>query len=379
MMQLMQSAPCVWRFAALMFWAVAASGAMAGEARVYFSEHTLSLGEPSRFAVTKGDGSDEQTLFQPPLFSLYSRSITIDSAVGRTFWLHVTPGESTPLLSARLDGGNREDLTSAGEFSILYGVELSADRRRRQLYWRYSVTNNLVGRCDYDGLNPRIVWRDQSGDLAQLIAGPAVDPARRLFFVTTSYGIERIEADDPTHHPVLTPPSRGPLAIDPRNAMLYFGVFVESRRETQLYRANYDGSAAEPLTFTPGASFTGGDVSIDWINHRLYWIEPGHDTAPSRIVRATDAGGLPETIYSAALGVIISGLDLEFHPDRGDVNCDGAIDFGDIDGFVLALIDTAAFDEALPLCEVEAADANQDGRVDFDDITAFVGLLVSAR
>ena len=60
----------------------------------------------------------------------------------------------------------------------------------------------------------------------------------------------------------------------------------------------------------------------------------------------------------------------------GDVNCDGSIDFGDIDPFVLALIDRPAYETSYPDCDVMQADLNGDGAVDFADIDPFVQTLL---
>ena len=59
----------------------------------------------------------------------------------------------------------------------------------------------------------------------------------------------------------------------------------------------------------------------------------------------------------------------------GDMNCDGAFDFGDIDPFVLALTSPEAYAIAYPDCDRLNADMNQDGAVDFGDIDPFVALL----
>ncbi len=61
------------------------------------------------------------------------------------------------------------------------------------------------------------------------------------------------------------------------------------------------------------------------------------------------------------------------HP--GDLDCDGDVDFDDIDPFVAALSGQATYEAAYPDCEYMNADTNGDGSVDFDDIDAFVGLL----
>jgi hypothetical protein len=59
----------------------------------------------------------------------------------------------------------------------------------------------------------------------------------------------------------------------------------------------------------------------------------------------------------------------------GDLNCDGTVDFGDINPFVLALSNPAAYATTYPGCDINLADTNQDRSVSFDDINPFVGLL----
>ncbi|MEW6252147.1 MAG: CRTAC1 family protein [Planctomycetota bacterium] len=59
----------------------------------------------------------------------------------------------------------------------------------------------------------------------------------------------------------------------------------------------------------------------------------------------------------------------------GDLNCDGLIDFADINPFVLALGGRAGYEATYPDCNWLNADANGDAQVDFEDINAFVALL----
>ncbi len=59
----------------------------------------------------------------------------------------------------------------------------------------------------------------------------------------------------------------------------------------------------------------------------------------------------------------------------GDPNCDGVIDFDDIDPFVAALTGPAAYEAAYPDCYRLLADIDGNGVVDFDDIDPFVALL----
>ncbi len=61
---------------------------------------------------------------------------------------------------------------------------------------------------------------------------------------------------------------------------------------------------------------------------------------------------------------------------RGDMNCDAAINFADIDGFVLAVVGEVTYAAAYPTCDWVNADINHDGSVDFNDVDAFVAALV---
>jgi len=58
----------------------------------------------------------------------------------------------------------------------------------------------------------------------------------------------------------------------------------------------------------------------------------------------------------------------------GDLNCDGAVNFDDIQPFVRALAGEAEYLTYYPGCRWLNADCDEDGDVDFDDIAAFVGL-----
>ncbi len=62
----------------------------------------------------------------------------------------------------------------------------------------------------------------------------------------------------------------------------------------------------------------------------------------------------------------------------GDVNCDGVVDFGDINPFVLFLSNFGAWQAAYPGCPPQNGDINQDGTYgqgSFGDINPFVALL----
>jgi hypothetical protein len=59
----------------------------------------------------------------------------------------------------------------------------------------------------------------------------------------------------------------------------------------------------------------------------------------------------------------------------GDLNCDGVVNFDDIDPFVLALSDPVWYHAAYPNCNILNGDCNRDGVVNFDDINPFVAII----
>ena len=92
--------------------------------------------------------------------------------------------------------------------------------------------------------------------------------------------------------------------------------------------------------------------------------------------------------YSAAQGGVIFGTTSPTPgcfgevlapalPIPGDLNCDGMVDFRDINPFVLLLSNPVAWQAAYPDCPMEDGDVNGDGSVSFRDINPFVALLSS--
>jgi hypothetical protein len=63
---------------------------------------------------------------------------------------------------------------------------------------------------------------------------------------------------------------------------------------------------------------------------------------------------------------------------RGDLNCDGLVDFDDINPFVAALVDQAAYETRYPDCRWLNGDIDGNQAVDFEDINPFVTCLVNS-
>ena len=73
-------------------------------------------------------------------------------------------------------------------------------------------------------------------------------------------------------------------------------------------------------------------------------------------------------VFQGFIGNLDSGM-------VGDMDCDGDIDFDDIDDFVLGLQDPQAYEDLRGIPPTVKGDTDGDGDLDFDDITGFVELL----
>jgi hypothetical protein len=83
-----------------------------------------------------------------------------------------------------------------------------------------------------------------------------------------------------------------------------------------------------------------------------------------------------DTVGYDAVIIAAEPLDCTYQAP-GDTNCDGAVDFFDIDPFVTMLVDPAAYAVEVSYCEPRCVgDLNGDGAVNFFDIDPFVTLLV---
>ncbi len=146
------------------------------------------------------------------------------------------------------------------------------------------------------------------------------------------------------------------------------------------------GGGTEPLTYRWQAELDPGvwsDLADGDVVHNGVIIASALGSATDSMTLSalanfrSDRGALNlRCALGNACGSATSGVATLRVTATGDVNCDGAVDNGDIDGFVLALLDPAAYSSAFPDCNVCAADANHDSFVDNGDIDAFVACLL---
>lgn len=90
---------------------------------------------------------------------------------------------------------------------------------------------------------------------------------------------------------------------------------------------------------------------------------------------ATGIGGNQADNSASAAGAAYF-YTLASCPTLGDMNCDCVVDIGDVEPFVLALLDPTDYGLTYPSCEILNADMQPDGNVDGADVQGFVALLV---
>ncbi len=124
-------------------------------------------------------------------------------------------------------------------------------------------------------------------------------------------------------------------------------------------------------------SFLGGEQAYDRSSDipvllgssQRTWVESASE--PGQSYYQVDDEWLDLYDFNDTANFCVKGLAIQV----GDCNCDGAVDFFDIDPFVLAMIDPTGYEAAYPDCALLNADCNRDGHVNFFDIDLFVAIV----
>jgi pyrrolidone-carboxylate peptidase len=146
-----------------------------------------------------------------------------------------------------------------------------------------------------------------------------------------------------------------------------------------------DALLASNLNVWPIYDEVGGAGSFlcEFIAYHAMWYHDLH-VDPNDPLRNLAAGhihvGSNVTLEDAiaateiTVRVLTTYLDLQ-RKVAGDLDCDGDVDFDDINPFVLALSDPITYQQVYPGCPLVNADVDGNGVVDFDDVNPFVVLL----
>jgi hypothetical protein len=191
----------------------------------------------------------------------------------------------------------------------------------------------------------------------------------------------------------------------PSGAHIFFNPDPLAGMPTQLYAAFYELGLQQSddidalLVFDVNADATYDPP--DAVVFSLTYYSPSLSTIPGASTQGAAADlfivtpGQPPMLFAPAslLGLgspqdNIDALDVVLCPDssacaldyairalKGDLNCDGSVDFGDINPFVLALSNPTQYHVVYPGCFIENGDVNLDGATDFGDINPFVAIL----
>ena len=135
-----------------------------------------------------------------------------------------------------------------------------------------------------------------------------------------------------------------------------------------------------PVTFHVEAGTTHGTLHYQWRKDDVNLENTGHYTGVLTHTLNIDAANYDDNGYydvwlTDDCGNYVSDKARLIVPRPGDLNCDGAEDFGDINPFVLTLTNPAGYQQKFPNCRLLQGDCNGDGLVDFGDINPFVRIL----
>jgi hypothetical protein len=145
------------------------------------------------------------------------------------------------------------------------------------------------------------------------------------------------------------------------------------------------GSTSDPKVYwlDVQAQPQGGpaDAAFGWKTSPQHW----NDDAVWGIGPEPYPGPWYELIYPPQHPLYGESIDLAFALGseskcycKGDLNCDGVVDFGDINPFVLRLSNLPGYKAMYPDCPDANGDIDGDGVVGFGDINPFVALLTGA-
>lgn len=200
-------------------------------------------------------------------------------------------------------------------------------------------------------------------------AGEQADRSCTIAAMSADAGLIVFQTDTRTLTPNVTNHSRNILIHDRRQCLLPEVVEPPEGRsaipgEPAAFQAVVDGKPQPTLQWRhDGVPIFGATDRILVIDHVTFTDAGAYDVVATNEVGTTTSSPAP-------LVVLPSGGVLP-----GDLNCDGVVGPADIQPFVLALIDTAAYAAAFPACNSAAGDTNGDSRLDGRDVPRFVELV----
>ncbi len=161
-----------------------------------------------------------------------------------------------------------------------------------------------------------------------------------------------------------------PMYIYPTGVIVGGQITFYLPGQVQIFQITFSNGFADTAGFRCGPS-TGGSVQFAYSPNGVQL--PAGLTEPLQgpwfnfeFHNQTQGPRGPEWTASFTCGAVGT---------KGDMNCDGAVSFADINVFVQALADPTGYATAYPWCALDNGDINADNQTNFADINPFVALL----
>ena len=305
--------------------------------------------------------------------------LAIDFARGKLYFADEIPLSGNPVIQrCNLDGSGRETLYTAPEGAACVAICFDStpphsleDCNHNGVPDRIDIASGHSQDCNHNGIPDECESNPCGAPNYLLNQGVNTAPAPRAL----GGGWEVFQPFD-----VPTSGWRiGEVQLDG-----WTGNYVPGGFTATIFPDNGSGMPDENRPLTSGATFF--RFSEAWVK-----VPVGVELPAGRCwVRLTAQGNYQASVYVGTSGlnsfsrrngnnylnqpaIALRLLPPQTHP--GDLNCDGAVNFDDINPFVQVLSDPAGWQQQYPGCPLLNGDCNGDGVVNFDDINAFVALL----
>ncbi len=226
----------------------------------------------------------------------------------------------------------------------------------------------------------QVIWNDAEFEHFLLpVGGPidsvAFDPEKWILWTDSTElpfvpGPPKITAIHPSPGATVFPVDAARVRVEthvPVSVSAADVTFTGPGGSAVAFGATYNAGTQE-IEVTPLTQLAPGSYSVT-IAPTVLSVESGLALDGELSAPALPSGdGLPGGAATFAFAVVPGTAP-------GDTNCDGAVNFFDIDPFILALFDPAAYAGEFPDCSILRADTSGDGGVNFFDIDPFLTIL----